>query len=156
MATVCPPTLPVRCLSPRGGEGRRGVTEVVEHLIRGQSVSPELRARVRELRRTMTKAERALWEKLRGHRLDGFHFRRQQVVAGYIVDFYCDAARLAVEVDGAVHLSQTERDADRDLILAAHGVRVVRFSNEEVLNDLPGVLARLAGWLGETGEPLSP
>lgn len=97
----------------------------------------------RELRSNQTPAEQVLWEKLRGNRLNGWHFRRQQIIGGYIVDFYCHRASLAVELDGSIHASQREYDADRDQILAELGVRVLRFPNEEVITDLSMVLNKI-------------
>jgi very-short-patch-repair endonuclease len=80
----------------------------------------------------MTLAERRLWRALRRSAADGFHFRRQQVIQGYIVDFYCNTAKLAIEVDGGVHEDQAKYDELRDGVLARNGVRVVRISNEAI------------------------
>ena len=71
-----------------------------KNIVIGQKVSPEKVARAEELRQDMTPTEKILWAQLRTNRLDGLHFRRQQVIAGFIVDFYCHAAGLAVELDG--------------------------------------------------------
>ena len=71
------------------------------NIIIGQRIDPAKAQRARELRRRMTTEEKALWQRLRANRLDGFHFRRQQVIDGFIVDFYCHAASLVVETDGA-------------------------------------------------------
>lgn len=95
------------------------------------------------MRRSMTPAEKRLWAALRPNRLDGLHFRRQQIIDGFIVDFYCHAAALAVEVDGPVHDGQVEYDADRDRILQARGLHALRIRNEEVMQDRQGVLARI-------------
>ena len=111
-----------------------------KNIVIGQKVDPKKAARGRELRHNMTDAERVLWQHLRANQLGGWHFRRQQVIAGYIVDFYCHAAGLAVELDGAVHGSQVDYDAERDQILTQHGLRVVRFKNREVFEDLERVL----------------
>ena len=92
----------------------------------------------------MTHEEYALWRRLRTNRLNGLHFRQQQVIGRFIVDFYCDSAGLVVEVDGPVHESQAEADAERDTILSAQGLRVLRITNDEIRRDLPGVLARIA------------
>jgi len=70
----------------------------------------------------------------------GFHFRRQQIIAGFITDFYCVAAKLAIEVDGPVHDDRAIPDKDRDEALAAIGIRTVRFKNAEVEGDLDRVL----------------
>jgi very-short-patch-repair endonuclease len=99
-------------------------------IVRGQNVEAESLSRAKQLRREMTPAERALWMLLRRNALDGFHFRRQQVIAGYIVDFYCDAAKLAIELDGTVHEEQWKHDRSRDKSISRQGVRILRFSNE--------------------------
>src|SRR5215207_3725346 len=91
-------------------------------IVVGQRVAREKVERAKALRREMTPAERRLWQQLRDHRLAGLRFRRQQVVNGFIVDFYCHAAALVVEVDGSVHSEQAEYDAERDRILAARGL----------------------------------
>jgi very-short-patch-repair endonuclease len=91
----------------------------------------------------MTPAEARLWERLRAHRLNGLHFRRQQVIDGFVVDFYCSSARLIVELDCGVHDLQRDADEERDRILAARGLRVLRFRNEEVRAQLALVLRRI-------------
>ncbi len=113
-------------------------------IVRGQKIDPGKIVRAKELRRVMTAEERLLWEALRRNTIDGLHFRRQQVIAGFIVDFYCHSAALEVEVDGAFHRKTVEYDNERAQILAARGVRVLRFSNTEVRRSLPKVLARIA------------
>lgn len=115
-----------------------------ERVIRGQIVDPVKAQRAKELQRAMTREEAMLWSALRANRLGGLHFRRQQIVAGFILDFYCHAAGLAVEVDGGVHQLQDEYDAQRDAVLAAHGIRVMRIPNEEVRSDFATVLSRIA------------
>ena len=109
----------------------------------GQRVTEGKVARARQFRREMTAAERVLWQALRAGRLDGLHFRRQQIIDGFIVGFYCHAAALVVEVDGESHLKQPEYDSERDRILAARGLTILRVTNAEVLHELPTVLARI-------------
>jgi len=109
-------------------------------LITGQNISPELQERAKALRREMTPCERKLWVHLRANRLGGFHFRRQQIIDGYIVDFYCHAARLVVEVDGSIHLYQKDYDQARDAHLTALGLKVLRFFNSDVDRDINNVL----------------
>lgn len=94
----------------------------------------------RALRRTMTSAEKILWEELRGRRLNGYKFRRQHPVGGFIVDFYCPLKKLVIEVDGQVHDTQQEYDESRCDHLHTYGYRVLRFRNEEVTKNLPEVL----------------
>lgn len=115
----------------------------VKNIVIGQKVNPVKAQRARELRQNMTPAEAVLWQALRANRLGGIHFRRQQVIAGFIVDFYCHAASLVIEVDGGIHLRQVEADRERERILVERGLRVLRFQNEQILNDLAGVLAHI-------------
>ena len=97
------------------------------------------------LRGKMTPSERHLWQYLRANRLGGLHFRRQQIIGRFIADFYCDAARLAVELDGPVHDDQAEYDAERDRVIEGFGLRVLRFTNDESWADLNGVRRRILG-----------
>jgi very-short-patch-repair endonuclease len=121
----------------------------VRYTVIGQNVKEEIAQRARELRREMTLEERILWQRLRTNRLGGFHFRRQQAIEHFIVDFYCHAAALIVEVDGSIHQQQAEYDAERDRILTARGFRVMRVRNEDVERDLEGVLERIEAACGE-------
>ena len=109
-------------------------------IVRGLPVKRVKQERARALRQTMTPAEKRLWQQLRAHRFDGMHWRRQQVIAGFIVDFYCAAAHLVVELDGPIHAAQADYDAARDRVLAAHNVRILRFTNREVNDELDRVL----------------
>ncbi|HEX8693060.1 MAG TPA: DUF559 domain-containing protein [Longimicrobium sp.] len=111
--------------------------------IRG--VSPELREAARGLRKEMTYAERLLWNGIRGWKVGGggAKFRRQHPLGHFILDFYCHAAKLCVEVDGGIHDLQPERDAERDACLAAAGIKTLRFRNEEVFGDIRAVLRRI-------------
>jgi len=111
----------------------------------GQKVRPVKIQLALELRREMTAEERMLWERLRRNQLCGLHFRRQQIIQGFIVDFYCHGLGLAVELDGDVHDRQGDYDANRDEALAARGIRVLRIRNDEIRRDLDGVLVRIAG-----------
>ena len=126
-----------------------------ERVVLGQRV-PEAKAlRARELRRHMTAEERVLWQHVRRNALNGLHFRRQQVIDGFIVDFYCHACGLVVELDGKVHDAQSDADVERDQVLAARGLRVLRVTNDEIRNNLSGVIARIAAWAAEGGGPSS-
>lgn len=112
-------------------------------IVRGQSVERTKLQRAKELRREMTPAEAILWNVLWTNKIVGYHFRHQQIIAGFIADFYCDAAALVIEVDGAIHQRRREYDAERDTVLSAYDLRILRFTNDEVLRDLAGVLARI-------------
>ena len=115
----------------------------VERTVVGQKVDPVKEERARQFRREMTPSERSLWRHLRRNQLAGLHFRRQQIIDGFIVDFYCHAAAVIVELDGGVHLQQEEYDAERDRLLSARGFHILRIANEELENDLPSVLTRI-------------
>jgi len=110
----------------------------------GRQIAPVKAQRAKDLRRGMTEAEAALWQCLRRNQLDGFHIRRQQIIDGFIADFYCHAACLVIEVDGGMHDERREYDAARVRLLAARKLRILRFSNEEVLHNLPHVLKSIA------------
>ncbi len=114
------------------------------NIVIGQKVDANKVERARELRSQMTPEEKILWERLRANRLEGFHFRRQQVIDGFIVDFYCHAAGVVVELDGDAHEQQQEYDEQRDRILQARGLRVLRFRNEAIRSDLAEVLRTIA------------
>ena len=99
------------------------------------------RKRVAELRREGTEAERALWRLLRGRQLAGHKFRRQHEFGGFVLDFFCADAHLAIEVDGGQHFSEegAARDHERTQFLEANGIRVLRFTNTEILSELGAV-----------------
>src|SRR5215469_12232993 len=102
----------------------------------------EKRDLARQLRQRMTSSERRLWEKLRANRLGGLPFRRQQIIDGFIVDFYCHTAGLVVEVDGAVHQETIDYDKMRDTLIGTRGLCVLRFSNEAIEQEMETVLAQ--------------
>lgn len=120
-----------------------------EHIVRGQRVNPVMLQRAKKMRRNMTPAEKALWEHLRANRLDGWHFRRQQIIGSFIVDFYCHKADLVIEVDGLIHEYQRKRDTKRDIFLESRGLHVMRIKNQEVEDALPEVLKRIRDYLNE-------
>ena len=107
--------------------------------------------KVRQLRRTSTDAESVLWEKLRTRQLLGFKFRRQHQFGKYIVDFYCHEAQVVIECDGGIH-SKAEtwnHDQNRDAYMSSLGLRVLRFTNEQVLNETEDVLSVIGNYLRE-------
>ena len=101
-------------------------------------------AEARAMRKAPRGGEAALWIELRERRLGGWKFRRQQVIAGYIVDFYCAELRLAIEVDGAVHDARGAEDEQRDDDLGALGLGVLRVRDADVLARRDGVLRTIA------------
>jgi len=103
----------------------------------------ERREFARALRRAPTAAEERLWKALRGSRFHGAKFRRQVPFDRYVVDSYCHAAKLIIEIDGRQHEWHADYDAGRTEVLERMGVRVIRFTNEEVSADIESVLARI-------------
>ena len=86
-----------------------------------------------------------LWNALRRSQRNGLHFRRQQIAGDFILDFYCDAARLAIELDGTSHDLSGERDESRNAELLRLGIAVVRIANDDLMKDPDSV----AGWIAE-------
>ncbi len=111
---------------------------------------------VRAMRRRMTEAERNLWEHLRLRKISGFKFRRQYEVAPYIVDFICVEESLVIEIDGAQHADAVEYDAARTEFLKLAGYRVLRFWNNEVLQNADGVVQVISEALRGDGPPSQP
>ncbi len=103
----------------------------------------KLKPIIQELRRSPTPAERVLWESLRTNQIEGVQFRRQHPIERFVVDFYCREARLVVEVDGEIHQYTAEEDAIRQQFLEAMGLRVIRFSNDQVFGALGEVVERI-------------
>lgn len=115
----------------------------IKNIVRGQRVSTEMLENAKRLRREMTPAEKVLWKHLKANRLNGLHFRRQQIIHGYFADFLCHQHDLIVEVDGGIHELQKEYDKEREEYLRSLGFRIIRFKNEEIKEDLKGVLQRI-------------
>ena len=95
-----------------------------------------------KLRGSMTDAELLLWSKLKGKQLKGLQFYRQKIIGNYIADFYCSRARLVIEVDGGQHYTDAGRTADavRDRYMQSLGLRVLRYSDNDVLTNIAGVV----------------
>lgn len=109
--------------------------------------------RARSLRNEQTDVEKRLWRELRNRQLDGFKFRRQHGVGPYIVDFVCIEAGLVVELDGGQHAEQAGYDSRRSVFIEAAGYRVVRFWNNEMLENIEGVLERIRAELLASPSP---
>ena len=112
-----------------------------------------LKQHSRQLRENMTDAERHLWAKVRMKQLKGYQFYRQKPIGDYIVDFFCPGAKLVIEIDGSHHLvgETIEYDRIRDDYLSSLGLRVLRFTNTDVLTDIETVVDSIRGEI-----PLSP
>ncbi|MEO1620161.1 MAG: endonuclease domain-containing protein [Cyanobacteria bacterium J06632_3] len=116
--------------------------------------NPKLTARARELRNHMTAEEKILWQRLRQKRMLGYDFDRQKPMDQFIVDFYCKALALAIEVDGSVHDGPAAqlRDQERQARLEELGVRFLRFSNDVVNQDINGVCLAISDWIKQHQE----
>jgi very-short-patch-repair endonuclease len=97
----------------------------------------------------MSPAEAKLWTHLRAHRMGDVHFRNQHAIGNYIVDFCAPRRKLVIELDGSQHLEQQEYDEERTKYLEARGYRVLRFWNNEVLNNTEAVLKTIWSALNE-------
>ncbi len=106
------------------------------------SYDKQLKALSQHLRKNMTDAENVLWLKLRRKQLKGHQFYRQKIIRKYIVDFYCPKANLVIERDGGQHYSETgqAKDRTRDNVLTEMGIKVLRFSDRDVFENIGGVM----------------
>lgn len=111
-------------------------------IAQNQRVSSAKVERSRELRSEMTPAEKVFWEMVRSKRMFGLKFRSQQIIDGFIVDFYCDSIGLCVEIDGGVHDSDEQRNYDklRDEAIALMCLRILRVRNEDLVEGMDEVV----------------
>lgn len=135
--------------SPSRGEGKNQR----EYLPVSAEFCAQMRACARDFRKIPTSSENILWQTLRNRQLAGFKFRRQQAIGGFVVDFFCAARNLIVEVDGAIHITQVERDRERQHLLETCGYTVVRFSATQVERQLEAVVQAIRSYL-ESPSPL--
>jgi very-short-patch-repair endonuclease len=105
-----------------------------------KATTPKMQHRAGELRQNQTEAEAKLWSRLRAHRMAGVQFRRQHAIGNYIVDFCSPRRKIVIELDGSQHLDQADYDLERTHYLQSLGYRVVRFWNNDVLNNTEAVL----------------
>jgi very-short-patch-repair endonuclease len=117
--------------------------------------NPRLKARARSLRLNLTDAEQCLWARLRRKQILGVQFYRQKPLGNYIVDFYAPSALLVVEVDGSHHFdsAHTEYDSSRTAYLERLGLRVLRYTDRQVLLELDCVLEEIFRAVSETNPP---
>lgn len=106
-----------------------------------------LTQRARELRKKPTHAERFLWQYLRNSQMCGCKFRRQEVLGSYIADFVCFEPKLVIELDGGQHVEQSAYDAKRTEYMESLGYKVIRFWNDEVVNQTDSVLETIYQYL---------
>jgi very-short-patch-repair endonuclease len=109
------------------------------------SYDKQLKALSQNLRKNMTDAENRVWLKLRRKQLKGRPFYRQKIIGKYIVDFYCPKANLVIELDGGQHYSEIgkAKDRARDDVLAKMGIKVLRFSDRDVFENIGGVMEEI-------------
>src|SRR3954451_21360612 len=138
---------------PPPGRGRVGVEVNSSHV--GPSGKSRFNRRklkterAHKLRREATDVERWLWQRLRRAQIDGASFRRQHPAGNYILDFYCPALRLAIELDGGQHAEESARDKRRDAWLIERGVTLLRFWNSDVIENFTGILETIAAKVAE-------
>ncbi len=119
-----------------GAEGGRGYNAVMP----AKRSNPKTMHRAGELRREPTPAEAKLWAYLRGDKLNGVSFRRQHAIGNFIPDFVSIKRKMIIELDGGHHLEQAEYDIERSEYFESQGYKVIRFWNNDVMNDLNGVI----------------
>ena len=124
-----------------------------------EKYNKQLKATARKLRANMTDAEQILWYQLRRKQIQGLQFYRQKPLLNFVVDFYCPAAKLVVEIDGSQHAETKHKmkDQKRDEVLASLGLVVLRFDNRQVLLETDAVLAIINAIVDERKKsPLTP
>ena len=135
---------------PKSGRvsGGRGGSDIINNL-------PHLKTYRKQLRNNLTPSEAILWNNLKNKQLDGRKFRRQHSIANYILDFYCPSEKLAIELDGHGHFEANQRtyDFNRDRFIESYGIRVLRFENKLIFNQLELVLEMIKNNFITTPDP---
>ncbi|MBI5740718.1 MAG: DUF559 domain-containing protein [Nitrospirae bacterium] len=111
--------------------------------------NPDLKEKARQLRSNSTKAEIELWVFLKGRQMMGYDFHRQKPIDNFIVDFFCKDLMLAIELDGYTHTFEevADRDERKEQRLRELGVRMIRFKDDDVMNNMEGVLFEIEEWI---------
>ena len=117
--------------------------------------NPKLIRIAKQLRNNATKAEVKLWQYLKGKQRFGYDFHRQKPIDEFIVDFYCNNLMLAIEIDGITHADKIEKDKLRQSKLESLGVHFLRFCDDEVMNNIEGVIMEIDEWI-KKHTPSSP
>jgi very-short-patch-repair endonuclease len=118
-------------------------------MVRPRRSNPKTMHKAGELRRESTPAERKLWAYLRGNKLNGINFRRQHAIGNFVPDFASIKKKLVIELDGSQHLEQEEYDIERTRSLESLGYKVIRFWNNDVMNNINGVIQVIEHALNE-------
>ncbi|TDE46064.1 endonuclease domain-containing protein [Flavobacterium rhamnosiphilum] len=110
-----------------------------------KGASPQIFSNAKELRENSTEAEEKLWLAVRNNQIEGCKFRRQHPLSIYVADFYCHALKLVIEIDGGYHLDEEQRllDEKRTSDIEFQGLKVIRFTNEEIMLKLPEVIDKI-------------
>jgi very-short-patch-repair endonuclease len=128
---------------------QKNTNDYFDNMNRG--ANSKIRSNAYELRKNSTSAEQILWEEIRNKKIENVKFRRQHAIMKFIADFYCHEAKLIIEVDGDVH-EQTEvkeRDKGREFELEKAGIKIIRFTNEEIYYEMNSVLEKIREVLRE-------
>ena len=133
---IAPPPIVIACPAAFAGSIGGGQGGGPLH----KRTTPKTFAHAKELHRNPTPAETKLWAQLRAHRMGNVHFRNQHAIGNYVVDFCAPRKKLIIELDGSQHLEQEEYDTERTTVLESKGYRILRFWNNDVLNNLDAVL----------------
>lgn len=126
-------------------EREAGLGRMASGVVGIQRVTGEKMQDARALRKNMTPTEALLWARLRNRKCGGFKFRRQQIIEGFIADYYCEQAQLVVEVDGGIHsdLDVKKNDDHREIVFKARGIKTIRFMNDAVKHNIDFVITRV-------------
>jgi len=108
--------------------------------------NPKLKEYARNLRNNSTLSEAILWRYLKGKQL-GYDFHRQKPIDNFIVDFYCNELKLAIEIDGITHNFKMEKDKKRQLKIESYGINFLRFTEQEIRNNIEGVMSVIENWI---------
>lgn len=106
-----------------------------------------IKSKAKDLRKRMTTSEMLLWDQLRNRKLNGKHFRRQHPYGIYILDFFCNKANLAIEIDGEIHKFKEEYDHERTKYLEDTGLKIIRFTNSDIEKNIEEALIRIKEYL---------
>lgn len=144
-------TAPVREGKKKEKKGCCCMSDMSSGVVLLQRVEEYKKKQARALRKNMTEAESILWEQVRNKKLYGLKFRRQQVIEGFIVDFFCHELKLVIEIDGEIHESSSQREIDeyRRKVFTLRGLKEIRFKNEDIINSINDVLAKIKSYKKE-------
>ncbi|MEL1240162.1 endonuclease domain-containing protein [Flavobacterium flavipallidum] len=114
-----------------------------------KGASPQIFSNAKKLRENQTEAEEKLWLAVKDNQIAGYKFRRQHPISIYVADFYCHALQLVIEIDGKYHLDEEQQilDQKRTADIEFQGLKVIRFTNEEILLNLPDVVEKIKTYL---------